>query len=229
MHHSNAPGPEVDPEPVKSRNLLTKIMAGILTLVVAWIITATIIGLNRQNQTTDQKNQAVDQATQGQLLAAEVQAKCAQGGDIARQLGKLCQAAADLKNTPVPGTPGVQGVPGPVGPQGPEGVPGSTVTGPQGVPGGTGPGGPSGDTGATGSSGEDGSQGQTGPKGDTGATGPAGPQGPEGPTGPGGEPAPRITNVSLDQASCTGTVTLSDGTSFPINMTGCTVAPIGGE
>lgn len=222
MAHANQPGPEVDPEPVRSKNTLQKVLLGLLLLIVAWIIWVTVAAIVKQGQTAES-------AGQGQDLATQVQAKCQQGGDIARQLGKLCQDAADLKATPVPGATGAQGVPGPAGPAGPKGDkgdPGVGVTGAQGVPGQTGPGGPVGDTGQPGTAGQDGTQGPAGPKGDTGATGPAGPQGE---TGPGGEPAPRITNVSLDQASCTGTVTLSDGTSFPINMTGCTLAPIGGE
>lgn len=217
--HSDTPGSEVDPEPVKSKNVLTRIMFGLLMVIVAWIIWVTVAAIIRQNQTESVANS-------GQDLASEVQAACAKGGDVARQLGKLCQQAADLKATPPPGPSGERG---PIGPSGPKGDKGDAIPGPSGVPGQPGTKGETGTPGDPGTTGQEGTQGDTGPKGDPGETGPAGPPGPEGPTGPGGEPAPRITDVSLDQASCTGTVTLSDGTSFPINMTGCTPALIGGE
>jgi hypothetical protein len=219
-HHASQPGPEVDPEPVRSKNTLQKVLLVLLLIVVAWIIWVTVVSLVRGDQTARQANS-------GQDLASQVQAECAKGGPIATQLGQLCQQAADLKNAPPPvGPTGERGTPGPVGPKGDKG---DTGTGVPGVPGGTGPGGPGGDTGQPGTNGQDGTQGQPGVKGDPGATGPKGDTGPEGPRGPGGEPAPRITNVDLDQATCTGTITLSDGTSFPINMTGCTPPIIGGE
>lgn len=220
--HNDTPGSEVDPEPVKSKNVLTRIMFGLLMVIVAWIIWVTVAAIIRQNQTESVANS-------GQDLASEVQAACAKGGDVARQLGKLCQQAADLKATPPPGPSGERGPIGPVGPSGPKGDKGDAIPGPSGVPGQPGTKGETGTPGDPGTTGQEGTQGDTGPKGDPGETGPAGPPGPEGPTGPGGEPAPRITDMSLDQASCTGTVTLSDGTSFPINMTGCTPALIGGE
>lgn len=213
---------EVDPVRVRTSSTLAKITFGVMILLVVYIGFASW-------QSYQDKKAAQGVATQGQDLASQVKAECAKGGEVARKLGPLCQQAADLDSKPpaVSGPKGERGDPGPVGPSGEKGDPGPV--GPSGQPGTQGP---VGDTGERGSDGQNGSEGPQGPKGDPGEQGPKGdpgPSGPEGPQGPGGEPAPRITAVDMDMASCTGTVHLSDGTSFPINMTGCTPALIGGE
>src|ERR1051326_43017 len=138
-----------------------------------------------QVQSHNKAQTAEQSATAGQDLATEVQAARAQGGEVARKLGKLCQQAADVKSNPPPqrGAAGAQGQTGPQGPQGIQGIPG-----PQGVQGPAGPAGPVGGTGDTGSAGQNGTQ---GPKGDPGETGPAGPAGPQGEPGPKGDTGPK--------------------------------------
>lgn len=210
-----------EPELVRTSSMLARVTFGIAIVLVLYIGIASWIGYQ-------QKQAADGLATQGQDLAAQVKAECAKGGEVAKKLGALCQQAADLEQKPSPAGPagerGPMGIAGPTGPRGEPGVPG-----PGGAPGATGPTGPVGDTGQSGSVGAEGPQGPKGDKGDQGPLGPQGDTGPAGPQGPGGEPAPRITNVSVDMSSCTGTVQLSDGTSFPIAMTGCTPPLIGGE
>lgn len=206
--------PDVDPELVRTSSVLARVTFVIMLLVIAYIGYASYVGYKTQEATQSLANQ-------GQDLATQVKAECAKGGDVARKLGPLCQQAANLEQAPpVAGPAGERGPTGSVGPAGPQGIPG--VPGPQGPVGATGPVGPVGDTGQPGSPGPGGSQGPKGDKGDQGPMGPRGDVGPEGPQGPGGEPAPRITDVSMNMSSCTGTITLSDGSSFPINMTGCT-------
>lgn len=204
---------EVDPVRVRTSSTLERFTFGLLVTLVLYIGIASYIGYLRQQS-------AQDLATQGQDLAGQVKAECAKGGDVARRLGSLCQQAADLQAKPTPSGP--VGERGPMGPKGDKGDTGATVTGPPGGPGPAGPGGSKGDTGEPGSNGQNGSDGQVGPKGDPGPTGPRGDPGQEGPMGPGGEPAPTITSVDADMSSCTGTVHLSDGSSVPFNMTGCT-------
>jgi len=206
MRHSRS-NPDVDPHLVRTSSVLARVTFVIMLLVIAYIGVASWIGY-QSRQTAESL------ATQGQDLATQVKAECAKGGEVARKLGPLCQQAADLEKTPP--VAGPAGERGPIGPVGPPGVPGPT--GPSGAPGQTGP---VGDTGEPGSVGPEGSQGAKGDTGATGPEGPAGPPGEPGSQGPPGEAAPRITDVSLDMATCTGTITLSDGTSFPINVTGC--------
>lgn len=206
---------EVDPVLVRTSSTLAKVTFGFLVVVVLYIGIASYVGYQR-------KQEADAKAAQGEDFATQVQAECAKGGDLARKLGLLCQQAADVKASPSP-QPGDRGPKGDKGDTGPTGV---GIPGPVGPRGELGPVGPKGDTGAPGSDGKDGSQGE---KGDPGPGGPAGEPGAAGPKGDKGDPAPRITNVSMDMASCTGTVTMSDGTSFPIEMTGCNPSPLGGE
>lgn len=209
--------PEVDPELVRTSSMLARITFAIMLLVIGYIGYSAYISNKVQESTQTLANQ-------GQDLATQVKAECAKGGDVAKQLGPLCQQAVNLEQAPSVGPAGERGPTGAVGPVGPQGEPG--VPGPQGPVGGTGPVGPVGDTGAPGSAGPEGSQGPKGDKGDQGPMGPQGDTGPAGPQGPGGEPAPRITNVTLNMSSCTGTITLSDGSSFPITMTGCSMGGI---
>lgn len=202
--------------------MLAKIAFAGMIVLVLYIGVASWIGYQRQKDATNL-------ATQGQDLASQVKAECAKGGDVARKLGPLCQQAANLDAQPPPS--GIPGAVGPAGPKGDKGDPGTSIPGPVGPPGGPGPVGPVGDTGQPGTPGQDGSPGQNGGPGEPGPPGPQGepgPAGPEGPMGPGGEPAPTITGVDMDMSSCTGTVHLSDGTSLPINMSGCTPPLIGG-
>lgn len=212
------PDPPENPDlPAKKIMTWVALLIGVVALVWAGYL---------QVQNHVKAETAQQSATAGQTLADQVKAACAKGGEVARQLGAACQQAADVKANPPaqPGATGSQGVPGEQGPQGVQGIAGTQ--GLQGQPGTTGP---VGDTGQPGSTGESGTQ---GPKGDTGEPGPGGPAGQpgeQGSKGDQGEAAPRITNVSMDMSSCTGTVTLSDGTSFPIAMSGCTPALIGGE
>lgn len=220
MRHKNA-NPDVDPQLVRTSSMLARVTFAIMLLVIAYIGVASYEGF-KERQISD------GLATQGQDLATQVKAECAKGGEVAKRLGALCQQAANLEQAPPPkAVTGDRGAEGPKGDKGDPGVPG--VPGAQGPPGGPGPGGPVGDTGQPGSNGPEGSQGPKGDKGDQGPMGPQGDVGPAGPQGPGGEPAPRITAIDMDQASCTGTVHLSDGTSFPINMSGCSPLAIGGE
>ncbi len=220
--HKIKPGPEVEPQLVRTSSMLARVSFGILIALIVYIGWASYLGYQKQQNTQDVANQ-------GQDLASQVKAECAKGGDVARQLGPLCQQAANLEATPVQGPTGERGPMGPQGVQGPAGPIGEQgVPGPQGQPGVSGPKGETGDTGQAGTAGQNGTP---GPKGDPGPAGPQGdpgPAGPEGPQGPGGEPAPRITDVSMDMSSCTGTVTFSDGTSLPINMSGCAPLPVGG-
>lgn len=212
---------DADPALVRTSSMLARVTFGLMLLVIAYIGYKAYVD-HRIQQSTQSL------ADQGQDLASQVKAECAKGGDVARKLGPLCQQAANLEQAPPAvgpvGDRGPQGLTGETGPKGDPGVPGPT--GPRGD---TGMPGPVGDTGTPGTPGPEGSQGPKGDKGDQGPVGPQGDVGPEGPQGPGGEPAPRITAVDMDMSSCTGTVHLSDGSSFPINMTGCTPPLIGGE
>jgi len=214
----NRANPDLDPQLVRTSSLLARITFGILILVVLYIGIGTWYNL-RQKQDADAL------ANQGQDLAAQLQAECAKHLDFYEKNPGLCTKAANLDSQPPSsGSKGERGEQGTMGPQGIQGVPG--VQGPRGDVGGQGP---VGDTGGPGSNGQDGTQ---GPKGETGEQGPGGPQGEpgsQGPKGDTGDPAPRITNVALDLHTCTGTVTLSDGTSFPIDVTGCTPSLLGGK
>jgi len=179
----------------------------------------------------------------GQALATSIaqQCKTAAGRAAMVKLGISCEQAAIIVTATPAVVAGPAGPGGPVGPQGPQGIPGAP--GAQGLPGtrgAAGPEGPQGSTGpngqtVTGPAGENGGQGAQGPAGDT-VTGPAGPQGEQGPAGQNGvdgtngtdgkdgadgASAPTITGVSEDQAACTITLTLSDGStvSGPIHGT----------
>lgn len=211
--------PDLDPQLVRTSSMLARITFGLLIVVVLYIGIGTWYNLRVQVA-------AQNQAAQGQDLASQLQAECAKGLEFYDKHRDLCAKAADLEAKPPPagvtqGQKGDRGDPGPRGPQG------DTVIGPQGPQGEPGPRGPVGDTGEPGSNGQSGPQGpigEPGPVGPKGDPGEQGPPGQEGPQGPGGEPAPRITDVSMDMTTCTGTITLSDGTSFPINMKGCILA-----
>lgn len=210
--------PDLDPQLVRTSSLLARITFGILIVVVLYIGIGTWYNIRA-------KQSAEVQAGQGQDIAAQLQAECAKHLDFYEKYPALCAKAANLDSQPpVSGAKGERGDQGQMGPQGIQGVPG--LQGPRGDAGAQGP---VGDTGQPGLNGQDGSQ---GPKGETGEPGPGGPQGEpgsQGPKGDKGDPAPRITDVALDMGSCTGTVTLSDGTSFPITMTGCRQFPLGGN
>lgn len=206
---------ELDPVRVRTSSTLARITFSGMVILVLYIGIASWVGYQR-------KQEADAKAEQGQDFASEVQAECAKGGDMARRLGLLCQQANDVKQNPPP----QNGAKGDIGPKGEKGDPGVGFPGPVGPRGELGPVGPKGDTGEPGSNGENGSQGE---KGEPGPGGPAGEPGAAGSKGDKGDPAPRITNVSMDMNACTGTVTLSDGTSFPIEMTGCNSGPLGGE
>lgn len=195
--------PDLDPQLVRTSSLLARITFGILIVVVLYIGIGTWYNLRA-------KESAQQQAGQGQDLAAALQAECAKGLEFYDKHRELCAKAANLDSQPQqPGT-------GPRGDQGLRGEKGDP--GASGSPGQPGLKGDTGDTGAPGLNGLDGSQGSQGSKGEQGDTGPAGGPGQQGPKG---EDAPRITDVHLDMASCTGTITLSDGSTFPISMTGC--------
>jgi hypothetical protein len=214
----NRANPDLDPQLVRTSSLLARITFGILIVVVLYIGIGTWYNL-RQKQDSDAL------ANQGQDLAAQLQAECAKHLDFYEKNPALCAKAANLDSQPpVSGAKGERGEQGQMGPQGIQGVQGL-----QGARGDTGTQGSVGDTGQPGSNGQDGTQGQ---KGEIGEPGPGGPQGEPGSTGAKGDkgdPAPRITDVALDMDSCTGTVTLSDGTSFPINLTGCRQPLLGGK
>jgi hypothetical protein len=210
--------PDLDPQLVRTSSLLARITFGILIVVVLYIGIGTWYNLR-------EKKSAEMQAGQGQDLAAQVQDECAKHLDFYEKNRALCAKAANLDSQPpVSGAKGERGEPGPMGPQGTQGIQGL-----QGARGDTGTPGPVGDTGQPGQSGKDGSQGPKGEPGEPGPGGPQGEQGSQGPKGDKGDPAPRITDVALNMDSCTGTVTLSDGTSFPITMTGCPQPLLGGK
>jgi hypothetical protein len=202
----NRANPDLDPQLVRTSSLLARITFGILILVVLYIGIGTWYNL-RQKQDADVL------ANKGQDLASQLQVECAKGLEFYDKHRDLCAQAANLDSQPRSGAKGERGDQGPMGPQGIQGVPG-----PQGPRGDTGTPGPVGDTGGPGLTGQEGAQGPKGDKGDQGDVGPAGEPGEQGPAG---RDAPRITDVKLDMSSCTGTVTLSDGTSFPISMSGC--------
>ena len=202
----NRANPDLDPQLVRTSSLLARITFGILILVVLYIGIGTWYNL-RQKQDADVL------ADKGQDLASQLLTECAKGEDFYQKHRDLCAQAANLDSQPRSGAKGERGDPGPVGPRGEKGD-----TGAQGARGDTGSSGPVGDTGAPGSGGKDGAQGPKGDKGDQGDVGPAGEPGEQGPAG---RDAPRITDVKLDMSSCTGTITLSDGTSFPVSMSGC--------
>lgn len=175
------PDPPENPDlPAKKTMTWVALVLGVLALVWAGYL---------QVQNHKKAETATQSATAGQDLATQVQAACAQGGDVARKLGPICQKAADVKANPAPGPTGDVGPQGPQGDQGPPGVPGvqgpKGDTGVSGAAGETGVSGPGGDTGATGPTGDTGSQ---GPKGDTGAQGDQGDQGPAGTRGSDGAP-----------------------------------------
>lgn len=212
--------PDLDPQLVRTSSMLARITFGIMILVVLYIGIGTWYNLRA-------KESAQQQASQGQDLAAQLQAECAKGLDFYDKHRDLCVKAADLDAQPTPKSDPLQGPkgdPGREGPKGDKGEPGAT--GPSGAQGQPGDKGQVGDTGQPGPGGPEGSQGPKGDKGDQGDVGPAGEPGEQGPKG---QDAPRITDVRMDMSSCTGTVTLSDGSSFPIAMTGCTPPLIGGE
>jgi Collagen triple helix repeat (20 copies) len=166
---------DVDPQLVRTSSRLARFTFAILIIVVVYIGFASWIGF-------EQRRSAQGLANQGQDLASQVKAECARGGEVAKQLGALCQQAANLEHAPpAQGPTGERGLQGPIGPQGPEGPTG--VTGPSGPPGPIGNTGPVGDTGAKGSDGQSGAQGPAGPKGDTGPAGPTGPKGEPGDPG----------------------------------------------
>jgi hypothetical protein len=116
-------------------------------------------------------------------IAAEVRAACARQGQVARELGDLCQRAEQVEAAPADPIPGPQGPPGEQGPAGPPGP-----RGPSGLPGADGRDGRDGDHGAEGPTGLQGPPGAVGPQ---GPQGPPGPQGPQGPPGPQGLPGPQ--------------------------------------
>lgn len=121
--------------------------------------------------------------------------------------GAIEQAVRDSysRNPPAPGE---RGPIGPAGPAGPQGAPGVGLPGADGAPGPAGP--PGADSTVPGP------EGPAGPPGaDSDVPGPAGEQGPQ------GEAGAVITGISLDMNDCSGTASLSDGSTVPVTVTGC--------
>lgn len=157
-------------------------------------------------------------------LAEQVQTACREDRPAAEQQGLNCDQADEVASQPTTtpgeqGPRGPQGPAGPPGPVGPEGSDGSTgqpgTSGPQGQQGQPGP------SGTPGAPGEDGTPGEPGPPGPQGPPGPEGPQGPAGADGTNGVDGEDTVSIALDMDSCTGTGYRSDGTSYPISVSGC--------
>lgn len=168
-------------------------------------------------------NQVHSDSTSAQL-ADQIAAFCEQNpAYVGDQLN--CQQAKDVQNNDSPVIAPPKGDKGDKGETGPKG---DSIMGPKGEPGTNGTNGTNGQNGHDGNDGQNGQDGQSieGPQGEKGQKGD---KGDPGNNGVDGQPAPRITDVDMDMSSCTGTMHLSDGTSFPINMTGCNQPLIGGE
>lgn len=118
--------------------------------------------------------------------------------------GTIEQAVRDsyARNPPAPGERGPVGAAGPAGEPGVQGPAGIGVQGEQGPPGA--------DSTVPGPRGE---RGEPGADSDV--------PGPTGDTGPPGETGAQVTSMSLDLNDCSGTATLSDGSTVPVAVSGC--------
>lgn len=221
------------------RHWLTGLLVLAIGMLLAWIVLGQWRTASRAQVTADN----------AQMLAGEIGAACDRGGNVARQLGDLCQRAVAVEADPAepvagppgpPGEPGAAGEQGATGPRGPAGPAGAE--GEQGQPGERGPVGeqgpegeqgelgPVGSPGPVGPAGPPGEQGVPGPIGPAGEQGPAGPEGADGPPGPAGQDGRGITAVRLegDPTDCELVVGYTDATEDRLEVPGemCRPAPV---
>lgn len=149
------------------------IALGLVAIAVS-ILLSNQIGADRtRNQQTEQA--LGNTAAQAVSLADQIAAECA----AHRLTGPVCQQAAEVQATPIPGPAGAPGSPGQPGVMGPRGLPGAI--GPEGKPGPPGATGPPGESiqgppgesvqGQPGANGADGRPGQNGANGRDGVDG----------------------------------------------------------
>lgn len=164
------------------------IALGLVAIAVAILLSNQITADRTQSQQTEQA--LGNTAAQAQSLADQIGAECA----AHRLAGPVCQQAAEVQATPIPGPTGAPGMPGDPGATGPRGLTGAM--GPEGKPGPPGATGPPGES-IQGPPGES-VQGQPGADGANGADGKDGKDGADGRDGIDGSPAQSYTTHHTD-------------------------------
>jgi hypothetical protein len=176
----------------RSRLLLLGLAVAAVVFLAGSVFAAQLWRQEAQDLTGVVEQQRDATAAQAASLAEQIQAECAAGTLTVA----VCQQAAVVAATPIPGPTGPQGIPGQAGEPGTAGEPGPA--GSAGPTGEAGEPGVAGTDGRDGLDGRDGTDGVDGRDGDPGPTGPSGEPGPAGADGRDGEDGAPPASFSID-------------------------------